>query len=295
MAFSEPADAGGLYLGYDRDGLEAQYNLRISHPDRDAVYEEYRQRSADFRAAAGGQYDVPYGPAERQRMDIFPGATPDAPVFLFFHGGYWRALDKSYFSFVAEPFYRAGWTAILANYTLAPDATIDVIVDQARQAVAWAGVSFPKADGIVLSGHSAGGQLTLMSILTERTGADRAARGTQAPPIVAGLPVSGVFDLEPLRHTTINERIHLDAASAAQNSPIRLIRPSPVPLLVAAGGAETAEFQGQSSRFADAWRAAGNRAELFLAEGTNHFTVLRAFADPAGPFQDKIWAFLDGL
>ncbi len=290
MAFSETADAGGLYLGYDRDGLEAQYNLRISHPDRDAVYEEYRQRSADFRAAAGGQYDVPYGMAERQRLDVFPGATPDAPVFLFFHGGYWRALDKSYFSFVAEPFCRAGWTAILANYTLAPDATIDVIVDQARQAVAWAGVSFPKADGIVLSGHSAGGQLTLMSILT-----DWAPRGVPAPLIVAGLPVSGVFDLEPLRHTTINERIHLDAASAAQNSPIRLIQPSPVPLLVAAGGAETDEFRGQSSRFVDAWRAAGNRAELFLAEDTNHFTVLRAFADPAGAFQDKIWAFLDSL
>jgi len=290
LADSDTAPASGIYLGYDRDGLEAQYNLRASHPDRDAVYEAFRRRSERFRAAADGRYDIAYGPANRQRLDIFPNPSPTAPIFLFFHGGYWRALDKSLFSFVAEPFHRAGWTAALANYTLAPATTIDVIVDQAFQAVTWVRSNFPVAERIVISGHSAGGQLTLMNILT-----DQASHGAGTPPIAAGIPISGVFDLEPLRHTTINDLVRLDEPSVARNSPIRLIRPCPIPLLVATGADETAEFRGQSARFVDKWRAAGNRAELFLADATNHFTVLRAFADPAGCFQKQVWSFLGAL
>lgn len=290
MAFSDAAETGALYRGYDRAGLEAQYNLRTSHPDRDAVYEEYRRRSEVFRAVAGGRCDVPYGPAPRQRLDVIAGATPDAPVFLFFHGGYWRALDKCYFTFLAEPFHRAGWTCILANYTLAPEATIDAIVEQAREAVGWVGAQFPEAPRIVLSGHSAGGHLTLMSIL-----ADWAARNGTIPPVAAGIPISGIYELAPIRHTTINELVRLTEESAERNSPIRLVRPCPVPLLVAAGGNETPEFQGQSARFVDAWRAAGNSAETCLVDAANHFTVLRAFADPESAFHAKVMSFLDGL
>lgn len=290
MAFSDTAAAGGLYRGYDRDGLEAQYNLRASHPDRDAVYEGYRQRSARYRVEADGRYDIAYGPAARQRLDVFPGATRGAPAFLFFHGGYWRALDKAYFSFLAEPFCRAGWTAVLPNYTLTPETTIDVIVEEARQAVAWVGRNLPAAERIVVAGHSAGGQLALMTILN-----DQAAFDGAAPPIAAGIPISGVFDLEPVRHTTINELVRLDEASAARNSPIRRVRHCPVPLLIAAGGGETAEFRGQSARFAEAWCAAGNRAEMFLAEGVNHFTVLGAFADPESALAARVRRFLETI
>lgn len=287
---SGQAPDGGLYQGYDRDGLEAQYNLRTSHPDRDAVYEAFRHRSGRFRATTDGYHEIAYGPKERQRLDIFPNPSPKAPIFLFFHGGYWRALDKSLFSFVAEPFHQAGWTAVLANYTLAPEVTVDRIVDQARDAVTWVRQNFADAQRIVISGHSAGGQLTLMTILM-----DQLNRGEATATIAAGIPISGVFDLEPLRHTTINDLVRLDSASAARNSPIELVRPSPIPLLVAAGADETPEFRGQSARFAETWRAAGNRAEFFLADGTNHFTVLQAFADPESRLQQKVWTFLDTL
>lgn len=290
MASSDIGAANAVYRGYDPAGLEAEYNLRLSHPDRDAVYADYARRSAAFRAEADGQYDIAYGPAKRQTLDIFPGPSPSAPVFLFFHGGYWRALDKSVFSFLAEPFHRAGWTAVLANYTLAPETTIDVIVDQANQALAWVRAKYPDAGRLVSAGHSAGGQLTLMSILKDCASPDK---GT--PTITAGITISGVFDLEPLRHTTINDLVHLDEASAARNSPIHLVRPCPVPLLVAAGANETPEFRGQSARFVETWTAAGNRAETYLADGANHFTVLRAFAEPDGPFQKKVWRFLDSL
>ncbi len=290
MASSEAAEAEALYRGYDRAGLETQYNLRISHPDRNAVYADYLARSMAFRAEAGGRYDVPYGPAERQRLDVFPGPTEDAPVFVFFHGGYWRALDKDHFSFLAAPFAKAGWTTVLPNYTLAPATTVDVIVDQAREAVAWVAEAFPKADRIVLSGHSTGGQLSVMCLMS-----DWGSLGMARPPLRAGLPISGVFDLEPIPYTTINDLVRLDAATARRMSPIRHIRRTDAPLLVAVGGKETPEFQGQSARFVEAWRAAGNRADLFTVPGKDHFTVLGALADPTNEFHDAAWNFLTSI
>lgn len=296
MASSAHPEAAGIYRGYDKTGLEAQYNLRASHPDREPVYASYDERSLDFRKTALGEYDVPYGPAERQRLDIFPSADKAARVLVFFHGGYWRTLDKSVFSFMAEPFVAAGWSVVLVNYTLAPDASIDEIVDQAAQSLVAVRDRFPKSRGIVLSGHSAGGQLALMTLLNDGEGA--AASGSRngsevLSPIVAGLTISGVFDLEPIRHTTINDLVRLDADSAARNSPIGRIAPSSVPLFVAAGAKETNEFRGQSRRFATSWRAFGNRAELYLVDGANHFTILGALADTGGAFQQTVWRFLD--
>lgn len=287
MGSDEQETARDIYQGYDEAGLEAQYNLRTSHLDRPAVYAEYTERSSNFRNDVAGYKEVSYGPAQRQQLDIFSAASPDAPIFVFFHGGYWRALDKSIFSFIAEPFYRDGWTSVLANYTLAPEITLDGIVEQAIQSISYLRRTYPNAKSIVISGHSAGGQLTLMNILN-----DASRISGEGPPIVAGIPISGVFELEPLRYTSINEFLHLDQSSAATNSPINLIKPSSVPLLVITGGNETLEFQGQSDRFVEDWQANGNRAERYSVDETNHFTVLRPFADPDSALRKKVLSFL---
>lgn len=273
-----------LYHGFDADGLERQYSLRPTHPDRDEYYAAYTAESERFRAAAGGEYDVPYGDAERQRLDIFPGA-PGKPVFIFFHGGYWRALDKSIFSFLVEPFWRAGWNCVLPNYSLAPSVTIDVIVEQAIEAVRWTANRFSKTPGLVIGGHSAGGHLTAMCALAH-------ARSPFPMPVLGGIPISGIFDLEPIRRTSINDLVKLTPESAFRNSPINLIAPSDVPLLLVTGANETEEFRAQSVRFAKQWQASGNEAEVCCAPGTHHFSVLRDFADPASGLHSEVDAFL---
>ena len=266
-----PADRKAVYGGYDRAGLEAQYNLRRGHPDRDIVYADFAARSAAMRRAEMGRYDLPYGPAERQRLDCF-SAGEGGPVLVFFHGGYWRALDKSYFGFLAQAFVAGGWTVVLPNYTLAPRAGIDEIVSEARAAVRWAARSLlPEGMPLVVAGHSAGGHLALMCALD-------GAAPPHGTPVDAVVPVSGLFDLEPIRHTSINDLVRFDADAARRNSPVKRVVPSPVPLLLIVGGSETDEFRGQTERFADAWSAAGNRAETLVAEGLNHFSVLRALA-----------------
>ena len=268
---ASPADREAVYGGYDRAGLEAQYNLRRGHPDRDIVYADFAARSAAMRRAEKGRYDLPYGPAERQKLDCF-SAGEGSPVLVFFHGGYWRALDKSYFGFLAQAFVAGGWTAVLPNYTLAPRAGIDEIVSEARAAVRWAARSLlPEGMPLVVAGHSAGGHLALMCALDGTP----EPRGTRVDAVV---PVSGLFDLEPIRHTSINDLVRFDADAACRNSPVKRVVPSPVPLLLIVGGSETDEFRGQTERFADAWSAAGNQAETLVAEGLNHFSVLRALA-----------------
>ena len=271
VAPSSAADREPVYGGYDRAGLEAQYNLRHGHPDRDIVYADFAARSAAMRRAEMGHYDLPYGPAERQKLDCF-SAGEGCPILVFFHGGYWRALDKSYFGFLAQAFVAGGWTVVLPNYTLAPRAGIDEIVSEARAAVRWAAQSLlSEGMPLVVAGHSAGGHLALMCAID----------GTAEPdvaPVDAVVPVSGLFDLEPIRHTSINELVRVDADAARRNSPVKRVAASPTPLLLIVGGSETNEFRGQTRRFADAWSAAGNQAETLVAEGLNHFSVLRALA-----------------
>lgn len=268
---ASPSDREAVYGGYDRAGLEAQYNLRLGHPDRDIVYAEFATRSDALRRAQMGCYDLSYGPAERQKLDCF-SAGEGCPVLIFFHGGYWRALDKSYFGFLAQAFVAGGWTVVLPNYTLAPRAGIDEIVSEARAAVRWAARSLlPKGMPLVAAGHSAGGHLALMCALDDTTD----QHGT---PVDAAVPVSALFDLEPLRHTSINDLVRFDADAAHRNSPLNHVVPSPIPLLLMVGGAETDEFRGQTERFAGAWSIAGNQADTLVAEGLNHFSVLRALA-----------------
>ncbi|MCY4237328.1 MAG: alpha/beta hydrolase [Rhodospirillaceae bacterium] len=276
-----------IYEGYDETDLEQQYNLRPRHPERDLVYARYAAASSELRAEANGRYDVRYGTAERQVMDIL-SAGAGAPVLVFFHGGYWRALDKSIFSCIAAPYLRAGWTVALPNYTLAPAAPIDEIVEEARQAVAWvANELLPDGGPLVLSGHSAGAQLAVMAML-----ADWRARGFARSPIMGGIPVSGLFDLEPICHTSINNLVRLQPADAIRNSPAHLAVPGAGPLLLMVGSGETEEFHGQTERFAEIWRASGNSTQTVIADGHTHFSILGAFGEANDPLCARVLEFL---
>ena len=285
---ASPGETTAIYSGYDRAGLEAQYNLRRDSPDRDLIYADFAARSEAVRSAYQRHCDLPYGPAPRQKLDCFP-AGEECPILVFFHGGYWRALDKSYFAFLAQAFVAGGWTVVLPNYTLAPHADIDEIVSEARAAVEWV-IRFLLRDGLplVLAGHSAGGHLALMGALD-----DWKSRGRTGPPVDGVIPISGLFDLEPIRHTSINELVRFNAEAAYRNSPLKCVTPSPIPLLLIVGGAETEEFRGQTTRFAKVWSAAGNRSEIVSAEGLNHFSVLRALADRKSDLHCRTLRFLE--
>jgi arylformamidase len=257
------------------DALEAQYALRQRHPEREEVYDDHQRRSAALRARGGCQLDVRYGPGPRCLLDVFP-AGDQAPVLFFVHGGYWRALDKSYVSFVAEPFRDAGMSVVMPSYDLVPAVRVDGIVEQIRMALAWV-VKTMAPKRVIVAGHSAGGQLAAMLAL------DQAARAERGP-IVGLAGISGAFDLRLLLRTSINRDLMMSAEEAAEASPLvrlgRLPSSAPlVPLIGIVGGAETEGFKQWTADLVTNWQARGAPATYCELAGRSHFTVLDGVAD----------------
>ena len=262
---------------------EAGYNLRLRHPDHAAHFAVWEAESARVRAALACTLDVRYGAAPDMTADLFPAPAGGAPIQVFIHGGYWRAMDKASHSFPAEGFVAAGGAAVSLNYTLAPAATLDTIVEQCRSALEWVADNAGRLNGdaarIFVSGHSAGGHLSAMMLCT-----DWAARGRAAGLVKGGTAISGIFDLAPLMETSINDDIRLDAGAARRNSPLHNLpaagAPLIAPLIAAVGAAETAAFLAQNRAFAEAWAARGFDARIMEIEGLNHYTVVSEMGRP---------------
>jgi arylformamidase len=255
--------------------IDAEYSprLAVGEAQAEAYLTRYAEESARVRREIAGTLDMAYGPSPAETLDIFPAPQVDAPVHVFIHGGYWRAFTSKEFSFVAEPFHRAGVTAVIVNYALCPEVTIDEIVRQCRAALIWTARNASSFGGdigrITISGHSAGGHLTAMMLAT-----DWAALGLGATPIRAACAISGLFDLGPFPHSFLQPSLHLDDAQVARNSPLFLPPRAQVPVVVAVGGEESQEFHRQSRDYGDHLAKAGIPADYVDLPGRNHFTVL---------------------
>ncbi len=267
---------------YTREFVERGYNNRAAVPDHPQWLARYTELSEKARASLLPRLDLRYGPGPRETLDLFAPAGAARGTFVFLHGGYWRALDKSDFSFVAAPFVAQGIAVANVNYDLCPVVSIATIVEECRRAVAWLareGMAHG-ADSrrIVVGGHSAGGHLAAMLLAT-----DWATAGLERDPVAGGVSLSGVHDLAPMVLFSFNADLKLDAAEAARLSPVRLQPRGRAPLLLAVGADETPEFIRQARILWDAWpacRPAGAVAPL-IVPGRHHFSVVVDYADPA--------------
>lgn len=263
--------------------IDAEYKPSLRVADAEARMRGYGERSAEARTRLAGAYDIPYGPTRDEKLDIFPAERPNAPVFVFIHGGYWRAFSAREHSFVALGPVALGITTVVVDYALCPKVTIDEITRQCRAAVAWTlrhiGAHGGDPTRVAVGGHSAGGHLSAMCLETRWDGDYGLARD----PLAAALLVSGIYDIEPLRHSYLQPAIQLDDGIVRRNSPLFSVRPSATPALVTWGEEESVEFARQSSAFHAAWQRAGNRSELRAQPGANHFSAIDGFADAAHP------------
>jgi arylformamidase len=252
--------------------LEAEYNNRQRVPEHPAHIAGWQRDAAAWREACPrAELGLAYGAGEREKLDLLhPSADGEAPIALFIHGGYWKALDRSFASHCARGLNGHGIAVALPSYALCPAVTIDAIVAQMRAAAAFL---FRRHGRRMLAiGHSAGGHLAATLLETDWHTIDRALPADLIP---AALPVSGVFELEPLLPTTISEELQLTPETARALSPRH--HPSPGrPIHCLVGGVESSEFIRQSRDMATAW--AGSWEEL---PGADHFTAIAPFADPA--------------
>lgn len=247
--------------------LEAEYNNRAKVPNHPDVMAGWKARAQDLRARhANAELDLAYGTAPRHRVDVFwPGAARDAPLAVFIHGGYWQALDKSWFSHLARGFNARGVALALPSYRLCPDVPLAAIIDDIKAALDFLMRRYER--DVVVTGHSAGGHLTAMALAT-----DCAVRGARHRP-VGGLAISGLFDLRPLVSTSINGALGLDEAEAWRLSPAALPKP-PAPLVAYVGALEGAEYERQSATIASVWAG-----EWRPIAGADHFTAIAPLED----------------
>ncbi|MGF6770794.1 arylformamidase [Paraburkholderia sp. GAS199] len=259
-----------LYRGMDQTALRAAYDNVAAVADVAERMLGFQQRSAQLYAGVPNRRDIAYGPLERQRYDWLPCGQPDAPTFVFIHGGYWQARSKEDFAFVASGPLGCGFNVVLAEYTLAPQATMTQIVgeiDALLAALAADRDGLGTRTPLCLAGHSAGGQLSALYRAHEQ--------------VVHAMPVSALVDLEPIALSWLNEKLQLSAAEIEAYSPMRHIGRG-VPMTVTVGTAELPELVRHSRDYAAACREAGEPVEFVPLAGCNHFTILDDLARPDG-------------
>ncbi len=261
-----------VWQGFSRAALDVAYDNSGAVADSAARLAEWSRRSAALRARQPQHLDLPYGPRPRNRIDVFRCGERRAPLLVFIHGGYWQRNSKEVFSCMAEGPLAHGFDVALPGYTLAPEASLTQIVREIHAAIAFLRLQGPSigvaAARLVVSGWSAGGHL--------------AASAMSWPEIDAGLSISGIFDLEPIRLGVLNEKLRLTPEEARALSPLRNLPQDAGRLVLAYGGGELPELQRQSRAFGHEWRQAGLDGAVTELPGLNHFSILEELVRPDG-------------
>jgi len=217
-----PAGSNMAWGTMTRTARGAAYNNSQAVSDSAQIVNRWVAASATFRSQRPKRLDVPYGPGERNKWDLFPADNPAAPCLVSIHGGYWQMRSREDFSCFAEGVLARGWSAALPGYTLAPAATLMQIVREVHSALDWLaaqGSAHGITGPVIISGWSAGGHLTALLL--------------DHPSVRAGLAISGIYELGPIRDTYLNERLKLTDEEVAPFLPFGCqgsTSPSPSPM-----------------------------------------------------------------
>jgi arylformamidase len=282
-----PRDEMGetVFLGYDQAALDREYNNGAKIPNAAEYLARYPAESARARDTLPARLDLRYGPARGQTLDLFlPAGAGPAPVHVFVHGGYWRSLARTDFSFVALGLQPAGVLVAVVDYALIPTVDMDELVRQVRTSIAWLHRNAEAFGGdparITVSGHSAGGHLVAMLLSTDW---GRFA-GLPQDVVKAGCGISGLYDLEPIRLCYLNETLGLTPEAARRNSPVHLVPPvAGGPLLLTVGELEGDEYHRQTESLAAAWRRRAHAVEVTDMGGHDHFSIVTELGCPGTP------------
>jgi arylformamidase len=252
---------------------EVEYNNRARVPEHPGIIAGWASDAKAYREAHQAELHViPYGAGIRNTIDFFAG-DGSGPIVMFIHGGYWQALDGSFFSHLAGGLNAHGIDVAIPSYDLCPAVAIADIIEQMRNAAReLAKLGRP----LVISGHSAGGHLAACLLATEWRTLDPSLPENLVP---AAYAISGLFDLRPLVPTSINTPLKLDDATARAVSPLFWKPPAGRMLDAAVGANESAEYLRQSRTIAEDWGAAGVTTRFETVPGANHFTAIAPFAD----------------
>jgi arylformamidase len=258
---------------------EVEYNNRARVPENPALMAGWARDAAAYRETCAPRRII-YGSGARHVIDFFTShgqQLGEGPLVVFIHGGYWQALDGSWFSHMARGLNAHGIAVAVPTYDLCPQVSVADIIEQMRQATF---VLSRLSDRLIVSGHSAGGHLAACMLATDWKTYD-ASLPTNL--VGAAYAISGLFELEPLVPTSINKALGLDQASAHAASPLFWKPPTHGSLDAVVGELESAEYHRQSRSIVEVWGQAGISTQYGAVPAANHFTAIAPLADPASP------------
>lgn len=290
IAASDPDEI--VYKGFPRAALNREYSARAAVPEHMDIFAEWRSKGEAFRRRRTAE--IAYGDGPLQTIDLFMPDKPQGkqPLHVFVHGGYWQAMDKLDHCFLMGAILDQGIPVALLNYSLCPTVTIDDIVNECRTGLATlykqAGQWGYDGNRMHLSGHSAGGHLGGGMAATDWKQIDRSL---PVDLVKSATLISGLFDLEPLRHTGMNRALRLTEETAALNSVVNKLPAHHLPVVLAVGGEESSEFHRQSALLHQAWMG---KADIHWVDmpGCNHFTVVEGLNDPQSALFKAVLALM---
>jgi arylformamidase len=281
-----PHNKGPLvWMDMDKTELDAAYDQGFYAPLGGQTIKRYASNSDDVRVRLGPPQRESYGPTEVEKLDIYRTKRPNAPIFVFIHGGAWLGGEAKNYAFPAELFVNAGAHYVVLDFIAikAANGDLRVMADQVRRGVAWVYKNAASFGGdsnrLYIGGHSSGGHLCGVTLVTDW----RKDFGLPADIIKGGLCMSGMYDMKPVRLSKRGTYVLFDDDMENKMSSqwhIDLLR---APIIVTYGTNETPEFQRQNRDFAAAVKAAGKPVELIEAANYNHFEMNESLASPYAP------------
>ena len=251
-----------------KEELNKEYFVRGLVPEWDSKIKEFAKTSQQKRKEAKKYENIPYGKNPRQVLDIIlpKHVLKNAPVLLFFHGGYWRMMDKSEFSFIASAMETSNAITILANYRLLPNFNFDQIIEDSNEALSWVFKNIDEYQGdsnnVFVCGHSAGAQLAASAVVNS------------SKEVAGFIGISGVYDLQPIKNCFLNDIKFLNDELVSQYAAKKLVPKYNCPALFVYGDKESNEFVRQSEDQASFWTHSNSHARCVKIKSSNHATII---------------------
>jgi len=264
-----------------RTELDQAYNNSLAVANSRIIVDAWVKESAELRNSLTGELDIPYGTDDFQSFDFFP-CEEKSPVIIFVHGGFWQMRAKSDFTFIVPYLLKNGFSVAMLGYTLAPHGKIGDIVADVKNGVSVIDRKVNTSNKNVplwLIGWSAGAHLISM-VLNES-------------PAMGGTAISGIYDLEPMRHCYINDKLQLDEQSVLLNSPINRVVSQAKTLDLIVGGDELPEMIAQTQDFNKYREKNHGVGEFNMISEKNHYTIFDVITHEASPLFKRIHKALD--
>jgi arylformamidase len=273
--------ADRVFLDYNQAALDRNYEQVHWAPNMQELLERRGKDSDAVRARLGGPRSFAYGKSAIETLDVYATPAPNAPVFVFLHGGAWLRGTAAASAYPAATFVQAGAHFVVPDFAPVSEVGLDGMVGQVRSAVAWVaqhGADFGGDPGrIYVAGHSSGAHLAGNVLVT-----DWRPFGLPADLVKGGVCVSGMYDLKAPRLSARASYVNFDDRIEHEYSSQRHLARLACPVIVAYGDHDSPEFQRQSREFADALRAIGRLDRCLVGEGLNHFELIATLADRDG-------------